>query len=313
MRVLSAGKKLSLQKKARQVFGRAVLFDELLSKHTTFKIGGPAFLFFKAPNLAFLKKIINFCQKNKIKIFIIGSGSNLLVRDQGFRGAVIKLEGDFQKIALKGKATVEAGAGATLPGLAKFSESKNLSGLEWAAQIPASCAGALRSNAGAFGASMADITESLTVLDTRTKKIKKLSRKELGFSYRNCRGDKNYLIISAVLKLKKKPKKEILARKKQMLATRQKSQPLNLPSAGCIFKNPPCAGITARASAGRLIEKCGLKGYQIGAARISDKHANFIVNSGGAKARDVLKLIKLIQKKVKEKFGVNLKLEIIIL
>ncbi|MFH1575621.1 MAG: UDP-N-acetylmuramate dehydrogenase [Candidatus Nealsonbacteria bacterium] len=244
-----------------------------LKKYTTFKIGGPARYFFTAKTKESLLKAVKEAKNRHWRLFILGGGSNLLVSDEGFKGLVIK-------------------AGSSL----------SLYGLDWAVGIPGTIEGAVYGNAGAFSKSMADEVESVEVFDAKAEKIKIFKNRDCRFSYRNSifKRNKNLIILSVKLKARKINFKKI----KEYLAYRKKNQPLNLPSAGSVFKNPP--GFLA----GELIEKCGLKGKKIGGAQVSNVHANFIVNSGEATAKDVLLLIKLIKKTVYGKFKVKLEEEI---
>lgn len=247
-----------------------------LKKYTAFKIGGTARYFFKAKNRSDLLKAVKEAQKRNLRFFILGGGSNLLVADEGFNGLVIK-------------------TGKPL----------SLYGLDWAAGIPGTVEGAVCGNAGAFSKSMADEVRSVEVFDVKTGKVRILKNKDCQFGYRTSifKKKKNLIILSVKLKTWKRNNQEA----ERYLEWRKKNQPLSLPSAGSVFKNPP--GF----SAGELIEKCGLKGKKIGGAEISKVHANFIVNSGEAAAKDVLSLIKLVKKAVKNKFNVKLEEEIVFL
>jgi len=293
-----------------------------LKNYTTFKIGGPANYFFEAKNKEDLIKAIITAKKFKLPFFILGGGSNLLVSDEGFKGLVIKIL--FSKSYFL-NSQISAEAGTILGQLISATSNTGLTGLEWAAGIPGTVGGAIYGNAGAFKKSMKNIVREVEVFDLKNKKIKILKNKDCKFGYRDSifkqansatlglrpRGMrmrpceyKNLIILSAKLKLKKGNKKKIEKRIKEYLNYREEKQPLNLPSAGSIFKNPK--GFFAA----KLIEKCNLKGKKIGKAQISEKHANFIVNLGGGKAKDVKKLINLAKKKVKEKFGITLEEEI---
>jgi len=276
-----------------------VKLNEPLAKHTTFKIGGPADLFYEAKTTKELIKVIKLIKKLRIPYFVLGGGSNILVADEGFRGIVIKMSNVKCQMS-NGK--IIAGAGVSLGELLKLAAKNSLAGLEFAAGIPGTVGGAVRGNAGAWQQAIGDKVVGVKVL-TPTGRIKWLKAADCQFSYRQSRFKKTKEIILEVeLKLEKGDKKEIEAKIRENLAKRA-SQPTQ-PSAGCIFVNPKPL------SAGKLIEKCKLKGRQIGEAQISSQHANFIVNLGRAKAQEVIKLIKLIKKKVKEKFGIDLKEEI---
>lgn len=282
----------------------------LLKNYTTFKIGGSVKYFFEVESKEDLILAIKLAKKLKLPFFILGGGSNLLVADERYNGLVIKMKNTKCKMRnekLKCKIFVEAGY--SLAKLVRDSIYKNLTGLEWAAGIPGTIGGAIKGNAGAFGSSMADIVKTVEVLDSKNLKTKIFKNKDCKFGYRDSifKKNKTLIILSTKLQLERGNKKEIEKKIKEYLNYRKKTQPLDLPSAGSIFKNPPGK------SAGELIEKCGLKGKKIGNAQISEKHANFIVNLGGAKAKDVLKLINLAKKKVKERFSIELEEELTML
>jgi UDP-N-acetylmuramate dehydrogenase len=280
-----------------------------LAKHAAFKIGGPAKYFYIAKTKDELVKAIIAAKKNNLPFFILGGGSNLLVSDKGYNGLVINFQFSIFNFQ---KNKIFAGAGIKLINLVKTSAEKGLSGLEWATGIPGTIGGAIYGNAGAFGKSMKDIIESVEVFDVKTEKTKTLKKKDCKFNYKSSvfKKNKNLIILSAVIKLKKpavqaqENRKEIKNKIQGFLNYRKENHPLNLPSVGSIFKNPK------KFPAGYLIEKCGLKGKKIGGAQVSEKHANFILNTDGAKAKDIIKLINLIKKKVKKKFGIVLEEEI---
>ena len=292
-----------------------------LKNYTTFKIGGPAKYFFETKNKKDLIKAILVAKSKKLPFFILGGGSNLLVSDEGFRGLVIKIL--FSKSYFL-NSQISAEAGTILAELLSATLNTGLTGLEWAAGIPGTVGGAIYGNAGTFKKSMKDITKTVTVLEIKNQKsnIKNLRNKDCKFCYRNSifKQKKNLIILSATLQLKKGNKLKIEKRIKEYLNYRKETQPLNFPSAGSVFKNPKnfSAGELGEEdkssslsfAAARLIEECGLKGKRIGNVKISEKHANFIVNLGGGKAKDVKKLINLAKKKIKEKFGITLEEEI---
>jgi len=303
----------------------------LLKNHTTYKIGGPAKYFFIAKKKEDLISALKTAKKFKIPIFILGGGSNLLVSDKGFNGLVIKVQSSkikVQNYSSKFK-NIYVDAGVKLSDLVDFCTENGLSGLEWAAGIPnATLGGAIFGHAQAFGEKISDYLESVEVLDLKTLKIKKLSRKQCQFSLKNSifKKNKNLAILSAVFSFEKGGKQKIQEKTKEFLDYRKNNHPMDFPSAGSIFVNPEIKikdknllaefpelnkynkkGIIP---AGYLIAKCGLAGKKIGKAQISEKHANFIINLGDAKATDVLGLIKLAKQKVKEKFNINLETEI---
>ena len=254
-----------------------------LAEYTTFKIGGPAQYFFNAKTKEELIKAVSAAKEQELPYFVLGGGSNVLVSDEGFEGLVIKVNNETLRLTPQGdcSAVIYAEAGVELKDLVEFSVKEGLTGLEWAAGIPrATVGGAIQTNAGAFDGAMQDIVKKVEVLpDTE-------------------------IVISALLELKKGDKVAIQKQIDYILNYRETNHPMNLPSVGCIFKNPESA------PAAQLIEQSGLKGKTIGQAQISEKHANFIVNLGGAKAEDVCELIKLTKQKVKEKFSIELKEEI---
>lgn len=283
-----------------------IYLNESMSKHTSFKIGGPADIFVKPKNIDELKNIIKLGKENSIQITIIGNGSNLLVKDGGIRGVVIKP--DFKEIEFLEGNKVKVGSGVLLSKILNEAYKKSLSGLEFASGIPGNLGGAIRMNAGAYGSEFKDIVVSSEYLD-KDLNIREISNKEHEFKYRHSRfcENKNDIIVSTILQLKEVNKEEIKAKMDENNNSRREKQPINFPSAGSTFKRGE-GYITAE-----LIDKCNLKGYNIGAAYVSEKHAGFIINKGNATAKDVLELIDIIKKKVYEKFNVNIELEIEVL
>ncbi len=282
----------------------------LLKDYTTFKIGGPAKYFFVVKTKEDLLTAVKIAKKLKLPVFILGAGSNLLVSDKGFNGLVIKIQISDCNIK-DGKIFVSAGM--ALSKLSSFAAENGFKGFEWSSGIPgATVGGAVFGNAQAFGEKISDSIETIETLNTKTLKIKSLTKKQCQFSLKNSifKKNKNLIIISAVFSLEKGDKEKIQKKVKEFMNYRKRSHPMNFPSAGSIFINPENADSKELIRAGVLIEQCGLKGKKIGKAQISEQHANFIVNLGGAKAKDVLALIKLAQKKVKKKFGVLLEMEV---
>ncbi|MBI2626141.1 MAG: UDP-N-acetylmuramate dehydrogenase [Candidatus Nealsonbacteria bacterium] len=278
----------------------------LLKNYTTFKIGGPAKYFCAIKDKEELVEAIAFAKKGQLPFFVLGGGSNLLVSDKGFKGLVLKI----QDLRLRIKdSTIYAGAGASLTELVNAAANAGLSGMEWAAGIPgATVGGAIRGNAGAFEVEMKDIVRKVEAFDANDLRFKIYDLRDCGFSYRSSifKKNPNLIIISAELNLKKNNKRKVREKMKEILNYRMDKHP-KFPSAGSIFKN--FENIRAR----DLIEKAGLKGKKIGGAQISDQHANFIINTGRAKAKDVLALIDLAKKEVKNKLGVAIEEEIQIL
>ena len=280
---------------------------EPLSKHTTFKIGGIADTYVKVTSLSKLSTILKECRESDIDYMIIGNGSNILASDDGYRGVVIRLDGDFRKIALVDDDTVYCGAGATLAALCKFALNNGLSGLEFAWGIPGSVGGAVFMNAGAYGGEMKDVVYSVNHL-TKNGEPGRTEKDDLQFGYRtSVYRQNNAIITGATLKLRKDNPEDIRARMDDYLGRRSSKQPLEYPSAGSVFKRP------AGAYAGALIEQCGLKGHSHGGAQVSEKHAGFIINKANANANDVKSLIREVQTKVYDETGYNLECELIIL
>lgn len=310
---------------------KGVKKNVILAPCTTYKIGGKAKYFFEAKKKDGLVSAIKWAKKLKMPCFVIGGASNVLFLDKNFNGLVVKICNSAIEISDSANklldCNVVAEAGAKLGKLADFAAKNSLSGLEWVSGVPGTVGGAIFGNAQAFGCKMADIVESVEVLDINSLEVKNILKRDCDFSTKNSvfKKGKNLIIISAVLKLKKGDYKNIRNKIEEVLSYRKNKHP-RLPSAGSVFVNreikitnekllkkfPELTLFNKRDAipSAYLIEKCGLKGKKIGKAQISEKHANFIVNLGGAKAKDVLTLINLVQKKVKEKFGIDLEVEI---
>lgn len=291
-----------------------VLYNESLSKHTSFRIGGPADIFILPKDISDLQTI--FKNKGDTPLFVLGEGTNLLVRDNGFRGIVVCLREGFKSIQNPvisrnedGNETcaVKVGSGVKMSYLAKYAARFGLSGIEGLAGVPGSLGGALIMNAGAEGTEIASVVKSVTRV-TSNGEIQVLRKEEIEFHYRKTVFPPGGgVIVEAELELQKGDANTIYETIDRHLAKRSLKQPLTLPNSGSIFKNPP--GTTA----GRLIESAGLKGFGIGDAGVSIKHANFIVNKGNASASNVIKLIGHIRNIVKEKTGIELETEIIVI
>lgn len=281
------------------------LIGESMAKHTSFRIGGPANLFCVVNSKEDLKKILVYANEKNIPFLVIGNGSNLLVSDSGFNGIVIKLGDFFSKISLE-RDSIIVGAGADLRKVCRFAAEKSLSGMEWAYGIPGTLAGAIFMNAGAYGGEFAQIVDSTVYLDEKFDE-KVLKGAEHDFSYRTSifqTAKKGGIILSAKLKLYEGNCDEINEKMKDYMNRRLTKQPLDLPSAGSVFRRPENGYV------GQMVEELGLKGYSIGGAQISEKHAGFIVNSGNASCEDVKNLIAYIQQKVKDRYGIELKTEV---
>lgn len=280
---------------------------EPMSKHTSFKIGGNADVYIKVNNLSKLSTILKECQASDVDYMILGNGSNLLVSDDGIRGVVIRLDGDFRKITLLDDTTIFCGAGATLAYLCKFALNCGLSGLEFAWGIPGTVGGAVFMNAGAYDGEMKDVVHSVSHISP-SGEIGRTEKENLNFGYRTSVYRSNNMIITGVtLKLKKGNPDEIRTKMDDYMSRRSTKQPLEYPSAGSVFKRPEGN------FAGALIEQCGLKGKTCGGAQVSEKHAGFIINKSNATAKDVRDLIGEIQKTVSDKTGYSLECELIIL
>lgn len=278
--------------------------DVSMSKYTTFRIGGNASVMLTPTTDEQLASIIKKCKEDNIKPFIIGNGSNMLISDKGLDTVVINMCRPDPKIELVNGDTVVCDAGATMSKVCNFALENGLTGLEFAFGIPGSAGGAAYMNAGAYGGEMKDVLVECRHIDSDGN-FGSLKGEELGLAYRTSAYEHNgYIITTLVMKLSKGNKDEIRAKMQELLQRRKDKQPLEYPSAGSTFKRPE--GYFA----GALIEECGLKGYSVGGAQVSEKHAGFVINKGDASAKDVLDLIKYIQDKVLSEKGVMLEPEV---
>ena len=279
-----------------------VLKNEIMSKHTSFKVGGPADLFITVETTEQLKDTIKILKHENIKYKVIGNGSNLLVKDEGYRGAIIKPS--FNSIEIK-EDIVEAGAGVKNGRVAQKWLQKELTGCEFAAGIPGTIGGAMVMNAGAHGREMKDIVDAVTYYNCENDEIETIKKEECNFEYRNSKfKNSNVIIIKAILKLQKANSIEIKQKMDEYKQFRIEKQPIEYPSAGSTFKRG-ADFITAK-----LIDEAGLKGYTVGGAQVSEKHAGFIINKNNATATDIINLIEEVQKIVYEKFNKKIELEI---
>lgn len=280
-----------------------IKLNEPMKNHTSFKVGGNADIFIEPENVRELTEFIRYAKDNNIPFLIMGNGTNMLVSDHGISGAVIKLGNKISSVEVV-EDKVIAQCGAKLPEVVKVAAANSLSGLEFASGIPGSIGGAVAMNAGAYGYEMKDVIETVEVLDENLE-YKALQNKEMEFGYRKSAVWKNnYIVLGCTFKLKKGNKSEIMALIEKYTKERQSKQPLDMPSAGSVFKRPE--GYYT----GKLIEDAGLRGMSIGGAQVSEKHCGFIVNKGDATARDIYNLIKHIQKTIYERFGVKLETEV---
>lgn len=281
--------------------------NEMLSAHTTFKIGGPAEVFASPQNAGQVSAAVRFCKENGVKLFPLGKGSNLLVSDEGASGIVLHFGRDMSEMRLLDEETIYCEAGASLAKLCGFALENSLTGLEFAYGIPGSVGGAVFMNAGAYGGEIKDVILYAEHIDKNGERGV-FEGDALEMSYRHSvYSSKKYIITSAVFRLKKGDKAEIKAKMDELLGKRFDKQPMDKPSAGSTFKRPEGAFASA------LIDQCGLKGFTVGGAQVSEKHAGFVINKGGATCSDVLELIKRVQDKVKTDTGFTLEPEVEIL
>lgn len=280
-----------------------VKLQEPMSKHTTFRIGGPADFYLCPHSTKEVQQTIQICKEENLPYFILGNGSNLLVSDKGYRGAIIQLWKNFSDISVK-DCCITAKAGALLSKVAAEALEEGLTGMEFASGIPGTIGGAVFMNAGAYGGEMKDIIKEVKVLDDQGE-VRVLSNEEMKLGYRtSIVKEKGYTVLSAVLQLKKGEVSVIRETMEDLKNRRTSKQPLDMPSAGSTFKRPE--GYFA----GKLIMDSGLRGFSVGGAQVSEKHCGFVVNKGGATAEDVTALIREVQRRVKEKFGVELETEV---
>ena len=290
-----------VESQLRKVSRGGVRSGEPLSRHTSFKIGGPADFWVEPVNVEDLIGLIGFLQQKGVDWTVFGNGTNVLIRDDGFRGAIISLKA-FAGLTVEGSC-VRAGAGVGLERILVKAADLELSGLEFAAGIPGTVGGAVVTNAGGWSGEIGGIVRKVKVLDSRLN-MRWISGKELKFVYRSCCLSPGTVIIEVEIELKSGERSDIRRRIAEVRNHRRDTQPLESPSAGCIFRNPEGK------SAGELIESAGLAGTRIGDAEVSAKHANFIVNVGRAKASDVLVLMEMIEAEVLRRCGIELEREI---
>jgi UDP-N-acetylmuramate dehydrogenase len=280
-------------KKLRKNVRGKILVHVPLSRYTSLRVGGPADIMIYPSDLTELQTVIQFSRTHAIPYFIMGRGTNLLIKDGGIRGIAIRLSLGFKRIK-----TIDVSRSHT-----SVLVEKCLSGLEFLSGIPGSMGGALAMNSGARKKEMKDITASITLITPRAEVIEK-RKEQLRFKYRKLHLPAGTIILKALIRMKHGSRERILSEIEKIKKQRIQTQPLNLPSAGSVFKNPPGK------SAGQLVEQAGLKGFQTGKAKISEKHANFIVNLGGATAKDILSLMEIMQKRVLQDTGIRLEPEI---
>lgn len=280
-----------------------VLRDEPMSRHTTFRIGGPADFFVQPSCMEEIKAVRELCRSGKMPCYVMGNGSDLLVGDRGYRGVIIQICKRMNEVRAEGE-RIFVQSGALLSKTASAAYDASLTGMEFASGIPGTVGGALRMNAGAYDGEMKQIVESVEVL-TADGEVLVLSAGELGMGYRTSVISKNdYVALSAVLKLKKGEKSDIRARMDELKKKRVEKQPLEYGSAGSTFKRPEGH------FAGKLVQKAGLRGYRVGDAQVSEKHCGFVINRGNATAAEVAQLMEDVADRVQEKFGIRLDPEV---
>lgn len=281
----------------------SILIDELMSRHTTFRVGGPADFFVTPKAKEEVRDVIRICKEAGMPYYIIGNGSNLLVSDAGYRGVIVQIYKEMNEVKVEGD-LVKAQAGALLSGIAAKALGAELSGFEFASGIPGTIGGACVMNAGAYGGEMKDVLESVTVL-TGEGKIIELGRNELELGYRtSVIAKKGYIVLGAVLKLERGDGEKIKTYMDELKEKRVTKQPLEYPSAGSTFKRPE--GYFA----GKLIQDAGLRGFQVGGAQVSEKHCGFVINRDHATSADICNLMDQVSEIVFEKFGVRLEAEV---
>ena len=283
-----------------------IKYNAPMKDYTSFKIGGPAECLIKIETIEEVQEILQILQKNDIPLTVIGNGSNLLVSDKGIKGIVLKI--DIKKLEIEEKENkfiITVGSGNKLGEIAHKLLQKEIQGFEFAAGIPGTIGGAIRMNAGAHGSEMKDIVKTISYIKKDDKKLYTISNKEANFEYRNSLFSNNkYIIVEATIQLEKGKKEDIQSKIQKYAEFRKEKQPIEYPSAGSTFKRGENF-ITAK-----LIDECGLKGYQIGEAQVSEKHAGFIINKGNATAEDVIKLMEYVKEQVYNKFEKKIESEI---
>ena len=294
----------SFYDKLNNVIGKdSILIDEPMSRHTTFRVGGPADFFVTPKAKEEVRDVIRICKEAGMPYYIIGNGSNLLVSDQGYEGVIIQIYKQMNRVEIT-ENEIHAQAGALLSMIANRAMEAELTGFEFAAGIPGTLGGACVMNAGAYGGEMKDVLETVTVL-TRDGDVKTLTKDELELGYRtSVIAKKDYIVLSAVIRLENGKKEEIKAVMDDLKEKRITKQPLEYPSAGSTFKRPE--GYFA----GKLIQDAGLRGFQFGGAQVSEKHCGFVVNKDQATAADVMNLMNQVSDKVYEMSGVRLEPEV---
>lgn len=296
--------KVLIYEQVKDIVGiQNIKIDEPMKKHTSFKLGGNADILVTPRNVEELKDIMIICKTEKLPYIIMGNGTNLIVRDKGIRGIVIKLFDKFESYSIDGE-VIKASAGTLLSKISNIALKHGLSGLEFASGIPGTLGGAVAMNAGAYGGEMKDVVIKTEYMDIDGQ-IKVVEGNEHQFGYRSSFiQNKELIVLKSYMKLVEIDKQKIKEKMNDLNSRRKNVQPLDMPSAGSVFKRPE--GFFA----GKLIEDCGLRGFRIGGAEVSNKHCGFIVNTGNATTLDVLNIIRHVQDTVMTNFGVELKTEV---
>ncbi|MFQ6818616.1 MAG: UDP-N-acetylmuramate dehydrogenase [Blautia sp.] len=296
--------KKEIREKFCELLGKdKVLFEEPMSSHTTFRIGGPAEVFLMPESYEQIRSALALCREEGVPYFVLGNGSNLLVSDSGYRGVIIQMDRNMGDIELKGT-EIRACAGALLSSVAAAARKASLTGFEFAGGIPGTLGGAVVMNAGAYGGEMKDVLREVTVM-TKEGDIRVIPSDRLELGYRTSIIKKTgYLVLEAVISLEKGDPQAIQEKTKELASKRTEKQPLDYPSAGSTFKRPE--GYFA----GKLIMDSGLRGFRVGGAQVSEKHCGFVINTGGATAKDVKELMDHVIRTVKENYNITLEPEV---
>jgi UDP-N-acetylmuramate dehydrogenase len=300
------GKDSPLAEELSAISGVKLKIAEPLARYTSMKIGGPADYFIEVTHDAALTSLLRALERNGVEFYLLGNGSNVLISDRGVRGAVIRLGGEFKTVEWRDSADgayVNVGAAYAVTQLVREAARKGYAGLEFAEGIPGTVGGALYMNAGAYGSEFEKVVDRIEGI-SRAGEPMRLSRQEMTFSYRDSHLPAGTVVTRVGLRLQKGEVVRIGSKVRELTSKRKGSQPSGFPNSGSMFRNPPGD------FAGRLIESAGLKGRRIGQSQISERHANFFVNLGGAKAGEVRRLMKLAQAEVRDKFGVELEAEV---